>query len=167
MSNIITVNIKGGDKYQKILRKLTTYRVQARVGFVDGSTYEDGTSVATVAYINEYGAAGNPPRPFLKRTYERKRSKWVRGIIQNVRGHTNDYGAVKRAYEMAAITAVGDVKETINSWPPSDPRPNAPATIRAKARRGRSGKGIKAIDPNKVLVDTGYMVSRVTYEVKG
>lgn len=39
---------------------------EVRVGFINGETYPDGTSVAEVAYKNEYGVPENnqPPRPF-------------------------------------------------------------------------------------------------------
>ena len=70
---------------------------------------------------------------------------------------------VKRAYERAAVVAVGDVKKTIKAWPPGG---NKESTVKAKARRARSGKNLQAINPETVLIDTGQMIGAVTYEVK-
>lgn len=163
----VRVNVKkisGGNKLNAKLRKLSAIRAQTRIGFFADAKYPDGTSVAYVAYLNEYGPH-NPPRPFLKRTFRKNLKKWVKGIRANL-GSGLSQAKVRRAYEMAGMAAVGDVKKTIKRWNPRDPRPNAPATIARKAKRGRSGKNLVAINPYTVLIDTGQMISAVSYEVK-
>ena len=47
----------------------------AQVGFPSGINYEDGTSVAYVAAIQEFGApaVNNPPRPFMQPTVKAKK----------------------------------------------------------------------------------------------
>lgn len=158
--------IRGGDKLRERLQKLASMHVTAKVGFLDRATYPDGTSVAYVAYVNEYGR-GNPPRPFLKQTENRCHKKWTKGIIHALiaSGSVNQAN-MKKAYEMAAQVAVGDVKKAIKSWPSTEPVPNSPATIRRKAKRGRSGRNLAPIDPGQVLIDTGRMIAAVGYEVK-
>ncbi len=51
-------HVKGGEKIKKILMELGNIKDGSYVetGFFDESTYPDGTSVATVAFINEFGA---------------------------------------------------------------------------------------------------------------
>ena len=44
-----------------------------RVGFLEGATYPDGTTVAEVAAKNEYGAVGVPMRPFFRTMVKSKR----------------------------------------------------------------------------------------------
>lgn len=164
MPTVIVKSIKGGEKLQKKLKSIAQARITANIGFLDRTTYPDGTGVATVAYLNEYGGH-NPPRPFLSRTRSNNIKKWVKGIKVNLQKAGISKASIANVYEMMAMVAVGDVKRTIADWPSSDPYPNNPATIKAKARRGRSGKNIQAIDPTRVLIDTGRMIGAVGYEV--
>lgn len=158
------VDIKGnGSKLKDKLRKIAALDdLELKVGFFENARYPDGTPVAVVAYKNEYGA-DVPPRPFMKRTAQRRIKAWSKGIARNF--NRADRNSLKRAFEMAGQVAVGDVKRTIKDWSPTDPRPNSPATIAAKARRARSGKNLMPINPATVLIDTGKMISSVAYEV--
>lgn len=162
MPGVHVKKITGGEKLQQKLREIAAIKAQAKVGFFDRATYPDGTSVAYVAYLNEYGGH-NPRRPFMKHTARKNIKKWVRGIQKNIKLGGMSKSNVKLAYERAAVVAVGDVKKTIKAWPPGG---NAPATVKAKARRGRSGKNLEAINPETVLIDTGRMIGTVSYEVK-
>lgn len=155
------VDIKGnGSKLKDKLRKIAALDdLELKVGFFENAKYPDGTPVAYVAYLNEYGGH-NPPRPFMKRTVQRRMKNWARGVAKNIR--RADRASLKRAYEMAGQVAVGDVKRTIKDWPPGG---NAPSTVAAKARRARSGKNLVPINPETVLIDTGKMISSVAYEV--
>ena len=162
MPGVHVKKITGGEKLQQKLREIAAIKAQAKVGFFDRATYPDGTSVAYVAYLNEYGGH-NPRRPFMKHTARKNIKKWVRGIQKNIKLGGMSKSNVKLAYERAAVVAVGDVKKTIKAWPPGG---NAPATVKAKARRGRSCKNLEAINPETVLIDTGRMIGTVSYEVK-
>lgn len=165
MSDIVRVEVKPSGKLNGYLQKLKNLDYVTKVGFFEGATYPDGTSVAYVAYLNEFGQH-NPPRPFLKRTMERQYSAWTNLIKVSLKASGLSGSAIQNAFTKAGIMAVGDVKKTIKDWSPSDPRPNKPATIRAKARKARSGKNLAANDPYRVLHDTGVMISSVKYEVK-
>ena len=158
------VDIKGnGSKLKDKLRKIAALDdLELKVGFFENARYPDGTPVAVVAYKNEYGA-DVPPRPFMKRTAQRRIKAWSKGIAANF--NRADKSSLKIAYSKAGQVAVGDVKRTIKDWSPTDPRPNSPATIAAKARRARSGKNLMPINPTTVLIDTGKMISSVAYEV--
>ena len=61
------------------------------------------------------------------------------------------------------------LKKTIMKWNPNDPRPNKPATIRAKMRKSADVKGKNQVknDPYRVLHDTGVMVNSVVCKVDG
>lgn len=68
----VTGSVKGGDKLEKALaelsRKLNNGRkIGVKVGWLEGETYPDGTSVPMVAAIQNFGAParGIPPRPTL------------------------------------------------------------------------------------------------------
>lgn len=158
------VDIKGnGSKLKDKLRKIAALDdLELKVGFFENARYPDGTPVAYVGYLNEYGGH-NPPRPFLKRTAQRRLKTWSKGIAANF--NRADKSSLKITYNKAGQVAVGDVKRTIKDWSPTDPRPNSPATIAAKARRARCGKNLMPINPTTVLIDTGKMISSVAYEV--
>lgn len=121
---------------------------QAKVGWVETAHYPDGTPVAYVAAIQELGyPAGNiPPRPMLRPTAEAKRGDWseLAGKLANqvIKGSM----AAPDALEMLALSAAGDVQQTITAI--TTP-PLSPVTIK------RKGHG-------KPLVDTGQMLQSVT-----
>lgn len=162
MPGIHVKKITGGEKLQQKLREIAAIKAQAKVGFFDRATYPDETSVAYVAYLNEYGGH-NPRRPFMKHTARKHIKKWVLGIKKNIKMAGMSRANVKRAYERAAVVAVGDVKKTIKAWTPGG---NKESTEKAKERRARSGKNLQAINPETVLIDTGQMIGAVSYEVK-
>lgn len=159
--------IHADHRLEKKLREIAYIRVQVNVGVLNGATYDDGTSVAMVAYKNETGGDKNPKRPFLRRTLKKNQRKWVRGIVANVRGLGINRASVLRAYKLCGMVAAGDVKRTIRKWPVNDPRRNSQKTIRMKEERAREGKGMQKINPEQPLIDTGTMLENITYEVKG
>lgn len=159
------IGIHSSKKYEEYLKKISRIKANMKCGILSGATYPDGLSVATVAYINENGAMGNPRRPFMHRTLEQNQEKWAKGIVNNLTGNVS-VASVQRAYEFAGMTAKGDMVETIKKWSPNDPRANSPATIARKAAKGRKGKNTVATDPTQVLIDTGTMISSIDYEVE-
>lgn len=162
---LITAEVKftGQDKLNKKLKELAGMKANLKIGFFQNAKYPDGTPVAYVAYLNEMGIH-NPRRPFLKRTVRKNLKKWVKGIKSSVKFGGFSRNSVLNAYRKAGIVAVGDVKKTIRSWEPGG---NSPKTVAMKRRRGRSGKNTKAINPETVLIDSGLMISSVSYEVEG
>ena len=119
----------------------------AQVGFPSGINYEDGTSVAYVATIQEFGApeVRIPPRPFMRPTVAAHKREWskliAKGIPQVVIGKMTAFDVL----DLVGIKAAADIQTTIASiYSP----PNSPATIK---RKGSA----------KPLVDTGLMVASV------
>lgn len=123
----------------------------AQVGFPTGKNYEDGTSVAYVATIHEFGApeVNIPARPFMRPTVRTKKQEWIKtikdGVGQVVLGKMSAFDVL----DVVGIQASADIQTTIsNIYSP----PNSPETIR---RKGSS----------KPLVDTGLMLASVTNAV--
>ncbi len=166
LPNGTKIDITGLDlpNIKKKLAAIGQYHVGVKVGILNGATYPNGTKVAYVAYKNEFGGP-NPPRPFMKRTLENNIDKYVKGIQTNLKGVVYNPNRIDLAFKQLGEVASGDMKRTIKDWAPDDPRPNSPATIKAKALRGKKGKGTKAINPNVVLIDTGVMINSIDYEV--
>ena len=146
------------------LDKLLSGKV-GKVGWFAGSRYPDGTSVAYVATIQEYGYATDkqiiPPRPFMRPTIMEKRNEW-RGIMRRgVKAVLRGDETIERVMEKIGLAAAGDVREKIRSiWTP----PLAQATIQARLQKMANGVTIGNLD--KPLVETGRMLASVTNVVE-
>lgn len=73
--------VTGGERLAEALRKMRDKirsGSEVRVGFLENATYPDGTKVATVAAINNFGApeAGVPARPFFSEMVARNSPDW-------------------------------------------------------------------------------------------
>ena len=74
------IGFSGGEKLKKYLEDLAEKSTSAKVnvGFFEGATYPDGTPVAAVAAIQNYGApkASIPPRPFFSNAIKDNSPDW-------------------------------------------------------------------------------------------
>lgn len=134
-------------------------RKQARVGFFENSKYEDGTPVAYVATIQEFGYAGGgiPPRPFFRPTIEEQRNAWRQTLAKGAKAAVNGRLAVQMMLEQFGMMAAGDIKKTIAAV--TQPALKQ-STLDARQRRKKT-PGVST----KPLVDTGFMLSQVSSDV--
>lgn len=144
--------ITGGGGLEKLLRELNERAHNASsvsVGFLSGSTYPDGTPVAMVAAVQNFGAprAGIPPRPFFSNMIADKSREW--GPALGALLVDNGFDAF-RALQLAGEGISGQLRQSIIDT-------NSPALAQATIDR----KGF-----SKPLVDTGQMLQSVAYEVK-
>lgn len=128
---------------------------QVKVGFIDGATYPDGTSVAMVAATNEYGNPGNnqPPRPFFRNAISEHSTEWADGVTRGIRAGV----PVDAVLEVVGAQIQGDVVQSIASL--MEPVLSE-ATLHI--RRNRKVMPTKSTKP---LVDTRVMIDDVSYEV--
>lgn len=80
-----TIGLSGGDKLEAKLAEIARKMGKGgtlRVGFLEGATYPDGTSVPYVAAIQEFGAPsrGIPPRPYFRPMIAEKSGAWGKSI---------------------------------------------------------------------------------------
>lgn len=121
------------------------------VGVPEGKREEDGTPVAMIAAVHEFGSPsqGIPERSFLRVAVQRNRQKYVRlnriNLVKMLRGQATVDQALGQLGEMAK----GDVQTEIRS---GDFAPLKPATIK---RKGSS----------RPLIDTGQMVQSIAWEL--
>ncbi|GAN69294.1 hypothetical protein [Acetobacter orleanensis] len=147
-----------------------------KAGFFKTATEADGTPVAAIAAVQEFGAVVRgrgghsviiPPHPFLRQTVAQRRSAWVRQLAEALKATLRAGGAgttepplntlVQRlSAPTQALTTVGktmqaDITQTIRqTHTPS----NAPATIRHKGF-------------DKPLLETGTLQNGVSFQVEG
>ncbi|HHY1079307.1 TPA: hypothetical protein ACVZQQ_004043 [Yersinia enterocolitica] len=128
---------------------------QVKVGFVDGSAYPDGTSVAMVAAINEYGNPSNnqPPRPFFRNAISEKSGDWAETVSRGIRAGID----TTQVLEVVGAQIKGDVQESIATL--MEPK-LSDATLHIRKTRK-----VLPNQSDKPLVDTKVMIGDVNYEV--
>ena len=142
------------DKIMEYLNKVASSlsNKQVKVGFIDGATYPDGTSVAQVATSNEYGdpADNRPPRPFFRNAIAEHQREWQESIQK---GASKGVLADKLLNQIGR-KITGDVVKSISTL--LEP-PLSAQTLAARRERGNKS--------TKPLVDTKVMIRGITYEV--
>lgn len=146
------VQITGGDKLSAALAEIAQNASKAAevdVGFLEGSTYPDGTSVPMVAAIQEFGSPANniPPRPFFRSMIQEKSPEWpgaVAGLLK-----ANDFDAEQTLAQTGAQIKY-QLQQSIEDFVGV---PLKPETIKRKGF-------------DKQLVDTGHMRNSIKFNVK-
>ena len=146
----MATTIRGGAKLDSAMRELAA-KVEKpatlRVGFLENARYPDGTPVALIASLNEYGKPPTqPPRPFFRNMIAKYSKEWPAAIAGLLK--SNNYDAV-RALDLAGSAIAGQLRQSIVDL--LEP-PLAASTI---ARKGHS----------KPLIDTGHMLQSVDHEI--
>jgi len=132
---------------------------RAAVGFFDTSHYPDGTPVAYVATIQEFGHGAIPPRSFMRTTINEQREAWKAKLAQGSRRVLSDKMTAHDMLEQFGMMAAGDVKEKIISI--TSPA-LAESTIYARLHRNNLPKNTST----KPLVDQGIMLNSVDSQVQ-
>lgn len=144
-------NIKGGDKLGAALAKIAAQLnkpATLQVGFLENAKYPDGTPVAMVAAIHNFGAprAGIPPRPFFSNMVAKKSKDWPKSIANLLKLHNYD---ILKVLKLMGEGIKGQLQQSIRD---TNKPPLKPLTI---LRKGFP----------KPLIDTGHMLNSVDYRV--
>lgn len=133
--------------------------VEAKTGWFETAHYEDGTPVAYVATIQEFGApkAGIPPRPSMRPAVAQYAPKWLDAMQHGAKAVVNGQMTASDALERVALLAAGHVRKKIREV---ETPALKPATIAAR-RANKSGARSE-----KPLVETGQMIQSVTGKVE-
>lgn len=141
---------------KKVLEELG--RKEIKVGFFESAKYTDGTPIAYVAAIQEFGHGPIPPRPFMRPAEQQNAAKWQAGIASGVKAALNGSVTIEHALEQVGMVAAGDVRKAIKAVTAP---PLAVSTVQARQRRLKSKKSAST----KPLVDSGQMIQAVTSAV--
>lgn len=175
------VALRGGDKLETVLRGMARKlaRGTLRVGYLEGATYPNGTSVAMVAAIQEYGAprVGIPPRPSFRNMIAAKSPGWPSALGRLL--VDNDYNAGAALDQMGA----GIKDQLQESIVQTNSPPLSPVTLMLRKmksqdqslvvnlgvvaearRRVAAGESVAGVS-RKPLIETGTMRSRVDWEI--
>lgn len=117
--------IRKGSLDQALNRLVSSKEQHVKVGVLDNSKYPDGTSVATVAFWNEYGTNKIPPRPFFRNTIAEQKKEWVALAKDAIRmGYT-----IEHTLGLVGAKMQTDIQYSIMTW--TTPK-NADYTIAMK-----------------------------------
>lgn len=146
----------------KLLLQGVTDKV-GKVGFFETSKYEDGTPVAYVATIQEYGVPekGIPARPFMRPTIAEKQNEWKSIAQQGARAMLDGKASGDQVLEVIGLKAAGDIRKTIASITTPALKP---ATVAARLRGYKDKTTVGSL--TKPLVETGTMLNAVTSTVE-
>jgi len=136
---------------------------QAKVGWFATSKYEDGTPVAYIAAIQEFGSPKNniPPRPFMRPTVIHQKNEWIQLLTSGARSILAGKSSITTVMNAIGLKASADIAKSITQvFSP----PLKPATIAARKRKRADKKTLGLL--TKPLVDTGLMLNTVTYVVE-
>ncbi len=138
-------------------------RFKVFVGWLESARYDDGTPIAGVAAVHEYGSPIRriPPRPYLRTAKEENRESWKKLVDFVSKQILSGNMKVEDALEMFGLKISGDIKKAIKNI-------SSPAlkqkTIANRLRKKADGKTVGNLD--KPLIETAIMINSVTYEVK-
>lgn len=141
------------DFLQTLANTLAT--TQLKVGFIDGATYTDGTPVAMIAAINEYGNPPHqqPPRPFFRHAITEHSSSWADTLSRGLRAGMSP----QHMLEQVGAQIQGEVQQSIATL--LEPKLSSATLNRRRTRT------VLRNQSTKPLVDTKVMIGDVNYKV--
>ncbi len=125
----------------------------AKVGYFPSAKYPDGTPIAYVASIQEYGVPSKsiPARPTFRPVMDSQRTIWQQMMAQLSKRVMNGKMSVRESFDAIGLVAAGEVRAAISTLTTPVLKHG---TIAARVRRGNSSV--------KPLVDTGMMLAHLT-----
>ena len=123
--------------------------MEIQVGFQGDQKYEDGTSIAQVAAVNEFGASDIPERPFMRQSFENHEGE-LQAACDAAQRLVSSGGSAEQALQQIGVVAKGLVQDEIVN---GGFAPNAESTIKKKGSE-------------QPLIDTGTMRQSVNFVVK-
>lgn len=153
MATVKNTTPQGRENFQRGMNELK--RMQAEVGWFAGSNYPDGTPVAYIATIQEFGypQGGIPSRSFQRVTLADQQQAYSNLMAKGARGVLGGKISSRQMLDALGLQVAGDMRKQIAS---GDYEALADATLAARARR----RGVDVADVNSdPLRDTNLMVN--------
>lgn len=112
---MVSLTLSGGDKLEQKLAEIASKIAKGgtlRVGFLEDSKYPDGTPVAYIAAIQNFGAPakGIPPRPFFTKFITDNSDKWGDALGRILQNTEFD---VEKALNQMGMGMVGQLQTAI------------------------------------------------------
>ncbi|MDR0736619.1 MAG: hypothetical protein LBF51_07295 [Zoogloeaceae bacterium] len=135
--------------------------LSVKVGWMESAKYPDGTPVALVASVQEYGAAakGIAPRAFMRRTLAANEDKWGKLVSRQIKKRLENEEPAHLVFDALGLSAQGETHKTLSAM--GDYPEDAPVVKRRRSR--------KKPPPNQstaILRDTLTLFNTMTYVVE-
>lgn len=152
-----------GKAFQKVINDLITNKKVSKVGWFQDAKYANGTPVAYVATIQEFGSPKNkiPPRPFVRPTIQEKTEYWKKIAVNESKKILKGNRSVDEAIGILGQVAEGDIREKITKIK----EPELAESTKRNRRYKRANKK-QSRYPEKPLVDQGIMLDSLTSRVE-
>jgi hypothetical protein len=136
--------------------------LSTKVGWFDGSKYENGMPVAYAAAISEFGypEGGIPKRSFMRTTISEKQSSWKNLAKSGAKAILAGNVDARAVMEGLGLQAAGDIKKKISQINSPALKPGTIA-----ARKNKLAKGKKVGGLTKPLVETGLLLASLSSAV--
>lgn len=96
---------------------------EMRAGWFESARYDDNTPVAFVASIQEFGAKGIPPRPFMRPTVSSKKQDWKNIVAQGLQSVVDGNITMEDLLDILGLNVAGEIRKAISqvNSPPLSP----------------------------------------------
>jgi len=157
MVTVRRVEGEGSKNLKKLILNLDSH--VAKVGFVEGKQYLDGSYIAEVAARHEFGR-GVPARPFMRPTMIKEKNGWAKLATLLINDAIKGKRTPSSVLEVLGLKAAGQMRAFIRTvFTP----PLAESTIAARVRKMKNKNIVGGL--TKPLVETGTMINSLTSEV--
>lgn len=172
--------------FDELRHRINAGKHAVRVGVPSAAAESDGTPVAMIAAVHEFGSPsqGIPERPFLRTAMQENAKKYVALNRRNLVEVLNKRMTVEQALGQLGEMAKGHVQKKLGYGPfaPLDPKTIAarqrargsdynsalrrkavaePTTEQGKKHRARTGGAI-----DRPLIDSGQLIQSITWEIE-
>ncbi len=107
----ITTNLAGIEQLKKAMQD--AQNVSLQVGWFESANYDDGTPVASVAALQEFGSKTAPPRPFFRPAISGNKDKWSNLVADGANAMIQGQVTAKNVMQGLGLTVEGDIKDSI------------------------------------------------------
>ena len=154
----ITQDNSGSEALEKLADQIKKSKLE--VGFFESAIYPDGTPVAYVAAIQEFGnpAGNNPSRPFFRNAISQN-DGWKDLANKAMNAVIEGRMELNQALNQMGLVIGSNVQDSIND---GSYEALKQSTLDARQSRKRT-EGVAS----KPLIDTAQMLQSVTYAVNG
>lgn len=154
---IIRTSGKGNEQLKKALSRIKGH--VGKVGWFPSAKYPDGTPVAYVAAIQEFGDPSHniPSRSFMRTTIAARQKTWARTIQTGAKQILQGNIGIVQVLDAVAQEAAGDIRKKITQI--KSPKLKK-ATVKARLRKMADKKTEGLLD--KPLIDTKILLNTLT-----
>ena len=133
--------------------------LSAQIGWFESAKYDDGTPVAYIASIQEFGSAKNniPPRSFMRTTVKERSSEWAGASEKVLSRVASGKASMNDLFDIVGQLASANIREKIKSIHQPALKD---ATVKSRLSKKKNGKVIGLLE--KPLIESATLLNTLT-----